>query len=242
MVSKKINHPLRTIELTYNELKPFHPFEEEMLGRYTDLHNFVKQLYEEYNKVQTKFEHHDRNIKRVVERFKAIKGRMSHLETGAKKILNSMLPDKAAAEKVLQEAGEFKILVKSFHHDVEALAKESSNMQQIFAPLDHMDERFSEIFSEYKEFREELYDNSDNYSLDIERYDTDEREFIASLKNMSVKQNEFVIVCNNVIDRYNLLIEEVEKTYEQWEHCNDMIEMMRLLMVTPYDLTMICLN
>jgi DNA repair ATPase RecN len=242
MVSKKIDHPLRTIELTYDEMKPFHPFEEEMLGRYTDLHNFVKQLYEEYNKVQGKFESHDKNIKRVVERFKALKGRMNHLETGAKKVLNSMVHDKAEAEKVIQEAAEFKMLVRSFHNDVEALAQESGTMQQIFIPLDHMDERLSEIFSEYKEFREELYDNSENYSLDIERYDNDEQEFIASLKNMSIKQNEFVGVCNTVIDRYNLLVEEVEKTYEQWEQCNDMIEMMRLLMITPYDLSMICLN
>jgi chromosome segregation ATPase len=242
MVNKKIEHPLRTIELAYDELKPFHPFEEEMLDRYTLLHNFVKELCEDYNSVQHNYEMHDEHIRKVINRFRALKGRMNHIEAEAKQVLNSMLPDKDQANNIIQQTNDFKLLLKGFHVEVEKLSIESDTMHQLFIPLDNKDERLSEIFKEYKEFREELYDNCDNYSLDVNQYDSDEQAFLGSLTDMAGKQTEFIEVCNIVIDRYNFLIEEVEKTYEQWNKCIDMIDMLRKVMVTPYDMNLICLN
>ena len=243
MASKRIEHPLRTIELTYNEFKPFHPFEEEMLDRYTSLHNFVKELYEEYNDVQSQYEQHDLNIKRVIARFRAIKVRMSHLNDSARKILNSMIPSAIDIEKVLIEGREFKALIASFNKDVEMLAEESSRMNQVFIPLDNKDERLSEIFKEYKEFRGGIFGNEEHYSLDFEQYDNDEQAFLGSLSDMAGKQNEFIEVCNTVIDRYNFLVEEVDKTLEHWEKCNDMLEMVQLIGMRPHtDISRICLN
>lgn len=241
MANKIIEHPLRTIELTYNELTPFHPFEQEMLDRYTVLHNFVKEIFEEYNAVQQKYEQHDMNIKRVIARFRAIKVRMNHLNDAARTLLNRMIPDKAEIEKVMLEGAEFKRLIAGFNTDVENLAAESSRMHQIFIPLDSKDERLGEIFKEYKEFRM-MFDKDANYSLDFAQYDNDEQAFFGSLNDMAGKQTEFVGVCNVVIDRYNFLVEEVEKTLEQWEKCNDMLEMVKLLGVTPYDVYSVCLN
>jgi len=234
MASKKIEHPLRTIELTYDEMTPFHPFEEEMLDRYTTLHNFVKDICEEYNSVQQRYEEHDKHIKKVVNRFRAIKLRMIHLSNAARTILNRMIPDKAEIENVIAEGNEFKRLIVEF-------AAESNRMFEIFVPLDNKDERLSEIFKEYKEFRE-LFDSNENYSLDFEQYDNDEQAFLNSLNDMTGKQTQFIGVCNTVIDRYNFFVEEVEKTLEQWEKCNDMLEMLKLLKVTPHDITRICLN
>jgi len=241
MASKKIEHPLRTIELTYDEMTPFHPFEEEMLDRYTTLHNFVKDICEEYNSVQQRYEEHDKHIKKVVNRFRAIKLRMIHLSNAARTILNRMIPDKAEIENVIAEGNEFKRLIVEFNADVERLAAESNRMFEIFVPLDNKDERLSEIFKEYKEFRE-LFDSNENYSLDFEQYDNDEQAFLNSLNDMTGKQTQFIGVCNTVIDRYNFFVEEVEKTLEQWEKCNDMLEMLKLLKVTPHDITRICLN
>ncbi|MDB5282410.1 MAG: hypothetical protein JWO06_1485 [Bacteroidota bacterium] len=241
MISKRIEHPLRTIEVTYNELKPFHPFEEEMLERYTTLHNFVKELYEEYTDVQTKYEMHDRNIRQVIARFRAIKGRMNNLTQSAKRILNVMIPDKAEADRIIADAMEFKQLINSFDKDINALANESDSLSRIFTPLDSKDERLSEIFAEYKAFREDMCD-SNEYSIDINQYNNDEQQFMGSLTDMTSKQDQFIGVCNQVIDRYNLLIEEVENTYEQWGQYNEMIEMVKLLAVTPHDIRMICLN
>lgn len=241
MASKRIEHPLRTIELTYDEMTPFHPFEEEMLDRYTTLHNFVKELYEEYNTVQGKYQEHDQNIRKVIQRFRAIKTRMNHLAENARGLLNKMVPDKAAVEKVIAEGVEFKKLIAGFNADVMRLAVESNKMHQIFVPLDHKDERLTEIFKEYKEFRE-LFDNKASYSLDFEQYDNDERAFLGSLNDMAGKQTEFIHVCNTVIDRYNFLVDEVEKTLEQWEKCSGMLEMLQLLRVTPFDISTICLN
>lgn len=242
MISKKIEHPLRTIELTYDEMKPFHPREEEMLDRYTSLHNFVKELLEDYNNVQGKFEQHDRNIKQVIARFRAIKTRMAHLGGNAKKVLNTMIPDKTHAETIIEEAQEFKALLVDFNKDVMRLAKESETMHQIFIPLDNKDERLSEIFTEYKDFRGEFEGCADNYSLDLEQYDNDEQSFMSQLNDMAARQTEFISVCNMVIDRFNMLVEEVEKTFEQWEKYNEMVEMMRLMVVTPHDISQICLN
>ncbi len=241
MANKKIEHPLRTIELIYDETTPFHPFEEEMLDRYTNLHNFVKEICEEYNSVQQQYEEHDRHIKRAIGRFRAIKVRMAHLEDNARTLLNRMIPDKAEVESTIAEGNQFKRLIAGFNSDVEALAAESARMFQIFVPLDNKDERLSEIFKEYKEFRA-LFDSNENYSLDFEQYDNDEQAFLASLDNMTERQTGFIGVCNTVIDRYNFFIEEVEKTLEQWEKCNDMLEMLKLLKITPHDITRICLN
>ena len=241
MASKKIEHPLRTIELTYDEMTPFHPFEEEMLDRYTALHNFVKELSEEYNTVQRKYEQHDMHIKRVVTRFRAIKTRMAHLSESARTLLNRMIPDKADVESVIAEGNEFRGLIAGFNTDVEQLAAESNRMFQIFIPLDNKDEQLTAIFKEYKTFREH-FDSKENYSLDFEQYDNDEQAFFGSLNDMAGKQTEFIDVCNTVIDRYNFFVEEVEKTLEQWEKCNDMLEMLKLLKITPHDITRICLN
>jgi hypothetical protein len=241
MASKKIEHPLRTIELTYDEMTPFHPFEEEMIDRYTALHNFVKEICEDYTDVQMQYAEHDKRIKRVIGRFRAIKIRMTHLSGAARTILNRMIPDKAEIENVLAEGNEFKNLIAEFNADVERLAIDSNRMFEIFVPLDSKDERLSEIFKEYKEFRM-LFDSKANYSLDFEKYDSDEQAFINSLNDMTGKQTEFIEVCNTVIDRYNFFVEEVEKTLEQWEKCNDMLEMLKLLKVTPHDITRICLN
>lgn len=242
MASKRIEHPLRTIELTYDERKPFHPFEEEMIERYTSLHNFVKELYEEYGDIQTKYEMHDANIRRVIGKYRAIKTRMNHLGENAKRILNLMVPDKAEAEKIVAEAAEFKKLIMGFHKDISMLADESESLATLFTPLDTKDERLSEIFMEYKAFRLGMNFEGDDYSIDIEKYDNDEQEFVGSLTSISERQEEFISVCNQVIDRYNLLVEEVDKTYEQWGKYNDMVEMMRLMIVTPHDITKVCLN
>ena len=60
---------------------------------------------------------------------------------------------------------------------------------------------------------------------------------------MAGKQNEFIEVCNTVIDRYNFLVEEVDKTLEHWEKCNDMLEMVQLIGMRPHtDISRICLN
>jgi len=242
MASKIIEHPLRTIELTYDELKPFQPFEQEMLDRYTTLHNFVKELCEEYNSVQKKYEAHDNNIKRVIQRFRAIKTRMQHLNQGAKNAISRMIPDATEIENVIAEGREFKKLLIGFNKDVEQLAAESNRMHQIFVPLDNKDEMLTEIFQEYKEFRGEFSHNPENYSLDLEQYGNDEQEFLGSLKDMTGKQTEFITICNVVIDRYNFFVEEVEKTFEAWEKCNDMLEMLQLMRVRPYDISKICLN
>jgi len=241
MASKRIEHPLRTIELTYDEMTPFHPFEEEMLDRYTTLHNFVKEICEEYNKVQGQFEEHDKHIRKVVIRFRAIKARMAHLGKSARTLLNRMIPDKNEIDNVIVEGIQFKRLIASFNAEVQQLADESSRMFQIFVPLDNKDEQLSEIFKEYKEFRT-MFDSNENYSLDFVQYDNDEQAFLASLDNMTEKQTEFIGICNTVIDRYNFFIEEVDKTMEQWEKTNDMLEMLKLLKVTPHDITRICLN
>lgn len=242
MLIKKIEHPLRTIELNYDELKPFHPFEEEMLERYTQLHNFVKELYEEYNTVQKKYEHHNTHIDKAIFHFKQLKAHMNHLEQNAKRILNLMMPDKSAADLMVAEAGEFGKMVQQFNIEMQKLADESDRMYTIFTPLDIKDERFTEIFAEYKEFKERFYNNSNDYSLDIERYDSDEQQFFTSLDDMSQCQESFLKVCNSTIERYNLLVEEVEELYEQWEQYNDMIEMLKLMVITPNDISRVCLN
>jgi uncharacterized coiled-coil DUF342 family protein len=242
MVNKRIEHPLRTIEITYDEMKPFHPFEEEMLDRYTRLHNYVKELHEEYTSVQKKYEMHDSNIRRVIARYKAIKGRMSNMHTTAKKALGLMVPDKNEAQQIVNEASQLKELMELFHKEVAKLAHESDTLGRIFTPLDSKDERMSELFAEYKEIRKELGEGDEDYSLDMEQYDMDEQAFMHSLTNMAGKQEEFINVCNQVIDRYNMLIEEVERTYEEWSKYNELIEMMRLLILAPYDLTSVCLN
>jgi hypothetical protein len=191
--------------------------------------------------VQHQYEEHDKHIKKVITRFRAIKTRMTHLGNSARTLLNRMIPDKAEIDNVIVEGIQFKRLIAAFNADVEHLAAESSSMFQIFVPLDTKDERLAEIFKEYKEFRE-LFDSNENYSLDFEQYDNDEQAFLASLGDMTGKQTEFIGVCNTVIDRYNFFIEEVEKTLEQWEKTNDMLEMLKLLKVTPHDITRICLN
>ena len=242
MINKRIEHPLRTIELTFDELKPFHPFEEEMIERYTCLHNFVKELYEEYTDVQTRYELHDRNIRRVIARFKAVKGRMKHLGQNTKSLLNLMIPDREQAEAIIAEAMEFRKLISEFNKDVIRLARESDTLSRVFTPLDSKDEQLSEIFAEYKAFRGEMCHSQDEYSIDIQKYNTDEAGFIGSLTDMADKQEQFIGVCNQVIDRYNLLIEEVEITYEEWAKYCEMIEMVKLMIVTPHDVHRLCLN
>jgi len=242
MLSKKIEHPLRTIEISYDELKPFHPFEEEMLQRYTQLHNFVKELFEEYKNVQVSYERHNQHIDRALFHFKQLKAHMNHLDKNAKDILKVMLPDKAAADMMIAEAGEFGTMIKNFNHEMEKLAGESERMYTIFTPLDTKDERFTEIFEEYKEFRQKFGEGNEDFSLDMERYDTDEQQFMGSLENMVQHQENFIVVCNSTIEKYNLLIEEVEELYEQWEQYTDAIDMMKLMVIVPHDINRVCLN
>lgn len=242
MINKRIEHPLRTIEIAYDEQKPFHPLEEAMLERYTRLHSFVNELCEEYVDVQTKYEMHDLHIKKVITRFKAIKVRMAHLGSNAKSAVNLMVPDRKEIRKVLAEANEFKSLLDEFNQDVERLSKESDTMHKYFMPLDHKDEQLTEIFTEYKEFRGHVEGSNEHYSLDFNQYSSDEKHFIGSIADMTERQTEFIGVCNRVIDRYNLLIEEVEKVYVQWEEYNKMIEMLSLMHARPYETNQICLN
>jgi len=115
-------------------------------------------------------------------------------------------------------------------------------MHDVFASLDSKDESLSEIFKAYKNFRGEVGQNKANCSLDFEQYDTDEQAFLCSLNDMSDKQSEFISVCNMVIDRYNMLVEEVDKTLVGWAKCNEMLEMIKLMAARPYDISMICLN
>jgi chromosome segregation ATPase len=242
LVSNKIQHPLRTITISYDELKPFHPHEEEMLTRYTMLHNFVSDLYNEYNTIEENFETHNKHVQSIASRHKIIKAIISRLENHARLMITAMIPDKDAAKKVTEDAKEFNVILQEFHVDVEQVAEESAKMQQLFKPLDGKDERFTEIFEEYKQFRKQLDSNNNDYALDHARYNNDEKEFFDSLANIAKRQDVFIQNCNTVIDNFNALIDDVEKTYEQWEKYNDMIEMIKLMVVTPHDVSKLCLN
>jgi len=240
-MNKKAEHPLNGTEVNFNNTNALQG-EERRINRYTYMHNFAKELYNDYAEVQERYEAHDCDIKIVIARFKAIKTRMRHLEDNAKYTLANLVPDATRAERIIEEANEFKSLLNDFHKDVERLSRDSDSMHDVFTPLDDKDKQLSEIFREYKQFKNELYNKASDKNGIGYAYDADEQEFLGSMATVNDKQSEFIGVCNLVIDRYNLLIEEVEKTYAQWDKCNVMIEMMRFTIVAPYDISLVCLN
>jgi hypothetical protein len=178
----------------------------------------------------------------VIAKFRAIKVRLNYVEEIAKNAIGKMMPENTEIAYVLEEGDKFKSLINGFNRDLEILSTESNSMHQVFMPLDVKDEKLAVIFKEYRNFRGELDGNTANYSLDFARYNTDEQEFLGSLNSMAGKQAEFITVCNMVIDRYNLLIEEVEKTFDQWQQCNKMLEMLQMMDQKPVDIKRICLN
>ncbi len=242
-MSKNIEQQMNGAELNYNRANTFTQAEGKMINRYADMDSFAKELYNEYAEVQERYEAHDVDIKIVIARFRAIKTRMRHLEDSAKYILTNSAPDAAKAEMIIEEANEFKALLNDFHKDVERLSIDSDSMHDVFIPLDDKDKQLSEIFKEYKQYKNDLYDKVSKGGFEGgNTYDANEQEFLGSMASVNDKQSEFIGVCNLVIDRYNMLIEEVEKTYAQWDKCNVMIEMMKFTVVSPYDISLVCLN
>lgn len=242
MMNRKIELPLRTIDLSYDELKPFHPFEEELLERYTQLHNFVKELFEEYETVQHKYEKHNQHIDRALARYTNLHNRLHVLEKNARNTMSRVVLDKPSIEMIAADAREFFTVMHTFNADMQSLADESERMYNIFTPLNTKDELFSELFDEYKSFRDRFQQPNEQYSLDSEQYDQDEQHFFDSLGNMAETQEAFILLCNSVIDRYNQLIEQTEILYKRWEEYSKNVEMIKLMYVMPNDISRVCLN
>jgi len=242
MMNRKIELPLRTIDLSYDELKPFQPFEEEMLERYTQLHNFVKELNEEYETVQNKYEEHNENINQTLSRYTTLHIQLAILEKHARQTLSRVVVDKTAMELLANDARDFFQSMHRFNADMQKLADESEKMYTIFTPMNCKDEMFTELFDEYSEFREKFQSQNEEYSLDSDQYEQDERGFFNSLGNMAKKQEEFIDVCNNVIDQYNQLIEKTEGLYSRWEEYNKTVEIIKMMYTMPNDISRVCLN
>ncbi|MBL0310791.1 MAG: hypothetical protein IPP77_14290 [Bacteroidetes bacterium] len=242
MMNKKIELPLRTIDLSYNELKPFHPFEEEMLERYTALHNFVKDLYGEYESVQNKYEQHSEHIDRSLSQYTRLHVQLAILEKNAAQTINRVVVNRPSIEMIAADARNFFSVMHRFNEEMQQLADESEKMYLVFTPLNTKDELFSELFDEYKEFRDRFAQKSETCSLDSDQYDQDEQAFFDSIGNMADKQEEFIETCNQVIDRYNQLIEQTEILYQRWEDYSKSVELIKLMYAMPNDMSKVCMN
>lgn len=242
MMHKKIELSLRTIDLSYDELKPFHPFEEEILERYTQLHQFVTELFEEYETVQNKYCKHKQHIEQASHHLSQLNEQLRILENNARHTMSRVVVDKHAVEMTAADAGTFFKAMYEFNTTMQELADESEQMYLVFTPLNSKDELFTELFDEYKEFRSNTRNQKEEFSFDSEQFEEDEKDFFHAISNMAERQEEFIETCNNVIDQYNQLIDQTEGLYQRWEKYNKTLEVIKLMYVMPNDISRVCLN
>jgi hypothetical protein len=200
MKLKRIDGPVRTIELGYEEEKPLSDYETQIINRYVEIHNThagYERSAEEYTA-------------RIIVS-DALTNVCRNKLGNLKQQLNTLLSHAGEANKggiraikLQQETETYNHDVKLFHEGLCAANDAWCKLCEEFNDFyDGWEVRFEDELSEFSDFTDQLYSNYENYMLDTNTLWEDHEQFRECLQKTNKK--------------LDVLYDDLQKGLENWE-------------------------
>jgi hypothetical protein len=216
MKSKRIDAALRTIHLNYEEEKPLSAYETQIIEKYIEIHG----IHADFERA---IRHNEENIQKLIEMTRATKDNLASV----KKRLHDLLAAAGALNtgkssvgnytmlKLQSETEDYNLAVKEFHEQLCETNLFARDICDEFSRL-YMDweNRFEEQLEEFNAFVDELYENYENYQLDISRFYDDHDEFTACLGHTDKKMHALNRKFNTSIESWESLATESTLFYD----------------------------
>jgi hypothetical protein len=206
MQTKIISSPVRTIQLDYEEEKPFSEYENELIARYVEMHN-IHAKYEESVRIhEQEIDHLHQTITETKNMLGATKKQLNELLALASSLESHTNTPKASRIMRLEaDNAAYNRDVGVFYKRLCNADEENSNVCNKFADsYDEWQDKFEEQLGEFSDFEGELYTNEDNYQLDSWRFFRDHEEF-----------KECLQVTDKKMEKLYASIEEVEVRWQE---------------------------
>ncbi len=216
MQEKIITHPLRKILLSYDDTKPETNYEKDLLKAYLKIHDEVHQVLQMHNKLKYEYMEHNDHIVVVEKQFEFIVKQINDFFEEANVITKSRANKnsiEAIQERMMNYHNDFII---GFHEDIltAQLLEESKGIEKSFEAYSAAEDKLNEDFDFYHgTTANDLYQNYNDYSLDLVAYDDDEQ----GLRGEMDKMFYFERFRNEIIDRFNNLMATISAAYAKWD-------------------------
>jgi enolase len=200
MKLKRIDGPVRTIELGYEEEKPLSDYETQIINRYVEIHNThagYESSAEEY-------------AVRIIATDKLTNNCRSNLAS-IKQQLNTLLAHAGEANKGGIRAVRLQGETEAYNRDVQTFHEGLCAANEAWCTLceefndyyDGWEIRFEDELSEFSDFTDQLYSNYENYMLDTNSFGDDHEQFRECLQKTNKK--------------LDILYDDLQKGLASWE-------------------------
>ena len=213
MTIKKVEHPLRTIVLNYDETKTLLAFEEGLLKEYIKLHDDTYTVYQQGSRLIYEYQAVEPEIGKSAKAFApieiSINEFLNELRYTKDKNDTSIFDDEDFTSRMI----EYNVQINDFHQNI---------LLPMSYKVDELDEEFKEFETKLEtlndnletyddEIGNEIYTNYENASLDLTSYDEDLDDLHGIFDKLNSYQNEK----EKFIDKYNLNMNWINKVYSE---------------------------
>ena len=220
MSQRTTEHTLRTIVLRYDDTKPETDYEKNLVAGYVKLHDKAAELKQQRAKLLYEYQLLDDKVAEAEKQLAPITQTISAMLREAEAAVAARADD----ETINELSGRLsdynsEVITASFHEPVlNVIADISEQLEKDFENYFDVVENFWQQFEEHENEDDELFENYDNYALDIVSYDDDRDAFRETAANLDFDDEH-----DTFIDRYNLLMDTVTKTYDEVRHIQQII-------------------
>ncbi len=216
MQTKRIPSPVRTIQLDYEETKPFSPYETELIDRYVEIHSIHANYDKSIVLYQRSLELLDESIAEARGMLEKTRRQLKHLLHSASALSGGVdRLDDARVEELQEETESYNRSVGAFYKRLcKADEEESETVNKCSEFYVEWQDEFEEQLEEFDDFEDQLYENDRECQLDVDRFYMDHDEFRACL---SVTDKKMTTLWNNmeaVSERWQALANEANLFFD----------------------------
>jgi hypothetical protein len=214
MNKKHIEHPLRTIVLEYNEAKTVTEYEKELVNSYVLMHDQAKKCKDRLSKIKYDSGILADHVKEAEKLYVSVLKKAEDLLAEAE----TLQPGNSESPLLIDFNKRFDAFFEEINHHHEItlnpLVPECDAVYKEYGEFEAADEKLEAGFEHFNDVTcAKLYENFNDYSLDMASFDDDLEDFRAVFDTMQKTQREY----NRDLDTYDNLIELVKVLYEKAE-------------------------
>lgn len=225
MIEKKVEHPLRTIVLNYDETKTPLAFEKGLLDAYINLHDETNILYQQGSKLIYEYQLMKPEIEQSAKAFAPI-------EKIIRQFLEELKFTKESNDIAIFEDDDFfarmndyNTQINDFHQNILLpLSWKQSDLDEEYHEFETNLELLNKKLDDYQlNLGNEIYINYEEASLDLVSYDIDIDDFHSTMDKLNDYQDEK----DASIDKYNLNMNWINGVYVEARQIQEIIHDMR---------------
>lgn len=227
-MKKIIEHAVRNISFSVDELKPWTPEDENLITAYTSLHDAEIKLKAEGSALLTLAGNLNKQTEKVRNKLMALKERIAALSKLADRFV-MVDPNRQSwaeelnkqTEKVGKHIGAYHDMLTVADSAVAACEEKNSPFIKEVEDIERW-EKFDDIKNGY-------FNDYETKAIDIISFGNDEDMFRMLASSFTHQNKGIIDAANNAIDNYNRLLLETEMQYALWEEFLKRLSVIRMI-------------